>query len=143
MKGSGGTEGGVGMFFVGFGLAALGVYLFFNSVYATTGPGMLGGLFGMRGGQGGGRGAWETTSMGILFVPFLIGIIALFQDARRRWAWWLFYLGIAVIAIEVLSRIRFEMTTKLSALLGMMVLFGAGVGLMLRSYRGQDKPGNE
>ena len=73
--------------------------------------------------------------MGILFVPFLIGVIALFQDATRRWAWYVFYIGIAVIAIEVLSRIRFVMTTKLTALLGMMLLFGAGVGLMLRSYR--------
>ena len=87
MKGSGGTEGGLGMFFVGFGLAALGVYFFFNPVYVTTRLGLFSGMFGRH---GGGPGMWETTSMGILFVPFLIGVIALFQDARRRWAWWIF-----------------------------------------------------
>ena len=131
MKGSGGTDGGLGLFATGFCLAALGVYFFFDSVRFTTAPGLLSGMFGRF--HGGGPG--DTTSMGILFVPFLISVIALFQDASRRWAWWLLYVGIAVIAIEVLSRMRFFMDGKLTHLLGMMVLFGAGVGLMLRSYR--------
>jgi hypothetical protein len=132
MKGSGGTEGGVGIFFIGLGLTALAVYLFFDSVRVTTGGGWISGMFRGRGG-----GMWETTSMGLIFVPFLIGVIALFYDAAQKWAWWLMNIGLAIIVIEVLSRVRFLMNTKLSHLLGMLVLFAAGVGLMLRSYKAQ------
>jgi hypothetical protein len=144
MRGSGGTDGGVGIFFLGLFLSALGIYLFFDSVRVTTAAGLISGMLGGgRHGGGGGGGMWETTSMGIIFVPFLIGVVALFQDSNRKWAWWILYLGLAVISIEILSRIRFFMTTKLTHLLGMMVLFAAGVGLMLRSYLPSKSASNE
>jgi len=131
MRGSGGTEGGVGKFTIGLGLAVLAVYLFFDSVkVSTAGHGLVSGMLGH--GQGG---HWETTSMGIIFVPFFIGVVALFYDAKWRWAWGLTFLGIAVLAIEMLSRIRFLLFMKTTHLLGMIVLFSAGIGLMLRSYR--------
>jgi uncharacterized protein len=133
MKGSGGTEGGIGQFFIGLLLAGLGIYLFFDSVRVTTGIGLLSG--GMHRMMGRGGGFIETTSMGIIFVPFLIAVITLFYDASKKWGWWLLYFGIAVIAIEILSCVRFLMNTKLTHLLGIMVLFAAGVGLILRSYR--------
>ena len=130
MRGSGGTQGGVGTFTVGLILAALGTYLFFDSVKVITAPAGL--LSGMMGGRRGGM--METTSMGILFVPLFIGVIALFYDARKRWAWGLTALGLVVLAIEIFSRIHFLMTAKTTHFLGMIVLFCAGVGLMLRSY---------
>lgn len=43
MKGSGGTEGGVGQFFIGLVLAGLAIYLFFDSVRVTTGVGLVSG----------------------------------------------------------------------------------------------------
>jgi len=136
IKGSGGTEGGVVQFLIGLLLTGVAIYLFFDSVLVTTGIGIVsGGMHRMMGRGGGGFG--ETTSMGIIFVPFLIAVIALFYDASKKWGWWLLYFGIAVIAVEILSRIRFLMTTKLTHLLGMMVLFAAGVGLILRSLRDQ------
>lgn len=131
MKGSGGTQGGIGLFWIGFGMSALALYLFFNSVRATTHIGFFSGMMG-RTGQGG---MWDTTSMGILFVPFIFAVIALFYDAKMKWAWYLLYFAIAVIAIEILSSIRFMMNMKLTHLLGVLVLFAAGVGLVLRSYR--------
>ncbi len=139
MRGSGGSEGGLGLFAVGLLFSALGVYLFFDSVLVTTAP--AGFLSGMMGGRRGGGGLGQTTSMGILFVPFLISVIALFYDARIRWAWWLLYIAIAILAIEILSRIRFLMTVKTTHLLGMMVLFAAGIGLMIRSYRNLESGG--
>lgn len=136
MRGSGGTEGGLGMFTVGIGvfLAGLALYLFLNSVYASTmGHGVLSHAIGSRGGM------WETTSMGILFVPFFLGVIALFYDARIKWAWWLTYLGIGILVIEIFSRIRFRLEMKMTSLLLVIVLFCAGVGLILRSYRDKGK----
>lgn len=138
MRGSGGTEGGVGKFAIGFGLAALATYLFFDSVNVTTaGHGLITGLLGY------GRGSpWATTSMGIIFVPFFLGVVVLFYDARLWWGWALVYLGIAVVAVEILSRIQFLFQMKTTHLLGMIVLFAAGVGLMLRSYRA-DRPSKD
>ncbi len=139
MRGSGGTEGGLGKFAIGFCLSALATYLFFDSVKVTSaGYGLISGLFGY--GRGG---YWETTSMGIIFVPFFLGVVALFYDAKPWWAWALTYLGIGVIAIEILSRIQFLFQMKSTHLLGMIVLFAAGVGLMLRSYRDEGRPKGE
>ena len=132
MKGSGGTDGGVGKFLIGFGLAALAVYLFFDSVRVVTdGGGILSGM--IRGRRGAG-GMGHTTSMGILFVPFFLGVFALFVNSRQKWAWGLTWLGIAVLAIEIASRFRFYINTKLTHLLVMLVLFAAGCALMFRSY---------
>ena len=89
----------------------------------------------------GGHGIWETTSMGIVFVPFFIGVIALFYNAKWRWAWGLTYLGLAVLAVEIFSRVRFILNAKTTHLLGMIVLFAAGVGLMLRSYAAKKSKG--
>ena len=141
MKGSGGTDGGVGRFLIGFGLAALAVYLFFDSVRVVTdGGGLLSGM--MRGRRGGG-GMGQTTSMGILFVPFFLGVFALFVNSRQKWAWGLTYLGIAVLAIEIASRFRFYINTKLTHLLVMLVLFAAGCALMFRSYDAVAIPDDE
>ncbi|MGO9112677.1 MAG: hypothetical protein ACLP9L_25880 [Thermoguttaceae bacterium] len=138
MRGSGGTEGGLGKFAIGFCLSALATYLFFDSVLVTTaGRGLISGLFGY--GRGG---CWETTSTGILFVPFFLGVVVLFYDARLWWGWVLTYVGIGALAVEILSRIQFLFQMKTTHLLGMIVLFAAGVGLMLRSYR-DDRPSKD
>jgi hypothetical protein len=135
MKGSGGTYGGFTQFTIGFFLAALATFLFLNSVYLTT---LHVGIMGRA--IGGGHGGWgETTSMGILFVPFFISLIALFYDARLKWAWWLLYIGLGILVIEILSRVRFRLEMKVTSLLLMIVLFSAGVGLILRSYRDKDQ----
>ena len=89
----------------------------------------------MMGGGRGHGGLIDTTSMGILFVPFFIGVFALFVDARRRWPWYLTFIGLAILAIEILSRIRFIIDSKLTHLLGMLVMFAAGCALMFRSYQ--------
>lgn len=133
MRGSGGTEGGIGQFALGFGLAVLALYLFFDSVRVSTAPrGAL--SMWLQAQDGVEPGLWETTSLGLLFVPFFLGVLALFYDARMKWAWGLMWCGLAVLAIEILSRIRFLMSMKLTHFLGMVALFAAGAALMIRSY---------
>jgi hypothetical protein len=125
------------MFGLGVVLAVAAVYIFFDSIRVSTGhAGIVTGLIG----DGRGRGRLiETTSMGIVFVPFFLGVFSLFVDARRKWAWALTYIGIAILAIEVLSRVRFVIDTKLTHFLAMLVLFAAGCALMFRSYRESPK----
>lgn len=115
-------------------MLALGaVYFLFDSVTVTT---RAGGLISgwVRGGFGHGD-AWDTSSFGIVFVPFFLGVIALFYDASRRWAWGLMWSGLAILVVEVLSRIRFLMHMKLIYLALILIMGAAGIGLMLQSYR--------
>ncbi|MGC4005017.1 MAG: hypothetical protein QM811_18645 [Pirellulales bacterium] len=130
-RGAGGTPGGTKLFFVGLLLAVVGLYLFLDSVHVTTLPAgwMSGGVNRLF------AGGAPTTSTGILFAPIFLGLVLLFYDSRLKAGWILFYLGLTVLVIEILSRIQFFMETKTSHLLLMLGMIAAGVGLMLRSFR--------
>ena len=131
MKGSGGTEGGLEQFLIGLCLAGAGIYFFLDSVRMHTGG--MGFISGMLG--GGREGAQVTSSMGIIFVPFGIGVFSLFVDASKKWAWWLTWLGLATISVEILSRIHFFVNMKTSHFMLMLILFLVGCALMFRSYK--------
>ncbi len=77
----------------------------------------------------------QTTSTGIIFAPFFIGVMILFYNSKLMIGWALFYIGLAILAIEILSRIEFVLQTKTSLLLLMLGMIAAGIGLMLRSFR--------
>ncbi len=132
LRGAGGSDGGCGLFAIGAALAAAGVYLLLHSVHVrSTGSGLISG--GMRGWGGGG--VWETTSMGIVFVPFVCGVIMLFYNSELKGGWALMYLGLAVIVVEIFSRMRFVYDINLVYLLLMIVMIAAGGGLIMRSFR--------
>ena len=135
VRGSGGTDGGIGKFFLGLFMAGISLYLFIDSVRVTTaGFGLVSGMMRRAGGMFG-----ETTSMGIVFVPFFLGVMILFYDSSKKIGSWLTMLGLGVIVFEVISRIRFFMNLKLTHFLFMVVLLAAGVGLMFRSFRDESK----
>lgn len=119
----------------GLVLVGVGLYLLLDSVRVVSGG------FGMLSGFSHRRGMGETTSMGIIFVPFLIGVGALFFNAKMRWAWWLSGLGMAAIVIEILSRIRFVMEVKTTHLLMILVMIAAGAGFLVRAYMAGRKQG--
>ncbi len=121
----GGEEGGEGLFFGGVALLGLGIYLFFDSVHVATAP------FGWISSRFGGGG---TTSMGLIFIPFMIAVGILFFDAKKRWAWWLAGLGLAIIAVEIMSRVRFVLDMKTTHMLMLLAMIAAGAGLLARSY---------
>ena len=132
VRGAGGTPGGTWLFFTGLVLAAAGIWFFLSNVHVTTMPiGMVSGLFN-RGFFGDGMPAMST---GVVFAPIFAGLVLLFYDARWKWGWALFYVGLALIVIEILSRIQFLMNMRTSNLLLMMGMVAAGIGMMLRSFR--------
>lgn len=136
VRGAGGTPGGTWLFFAGLVLAAAGLWFFLSNVHVMTEPfGMVSGFLGSRFG-----GATPAMSTGIVFVPIFAGLVLLFYDAKLRWGWALFYVGLAIIVIEILSRIRFQMGMQVSNLLLMLGMIAAGIGMMLRSFR--DQSGN-
>ena len=123
----GGQEGGEGYFLGGVALIIAGLYFFMDSVYVTTGQ--YGALSGMI---GSGRKGMETTSMGIVFLPFLLGVGVLFYDSTKKFGWWLAGLGLVMLVIEMVSRIHFRMEIKSSTFLLMFGLIAAGAGLTTR-----------
>ncbi|MEI8070568.1 MAG: hypothetical protein WCI09_03145 [Planctomycetota bacterium] len=138
VRGAGGTPGGTGLFFAGMVLAATGLWFFLSNVHVVTKDvGMLSGVF-SRNAFGGGMPAMST---GIVFMPIFIGLVLLFYDARMKWGWALFYTGLAIIVIEILSRIQFILNIRTSNLLLMIGMVAAGIGMMLRSFRDASQNG--
>jgi hypothetical protein len=133
----GGTEGGAAPFMAGLGLTltALGLYLLFDSVHVVSGgAGWISQW--IMGGVG-----WETTSRGIIFLPMFLGVIILFYNASLKIGWGLLWFGLAVIVVEILSRLQFMFSMKTSHLILILATVAAGIGLMLRGLR-EDSSGN-
>ena len=131
----GGRAGGESKFLVGALLTGVGLWLFFDSVRLSSGH--LGFFSGM---VGSGRGGFaETTSMGIILVPLFIGVLALFFDVTKRWAWGLTWFGIAVLAVEIVSRFRPVFNVKATHAILMLVMIAGGLGMMLRGYLAEKK----
>ncbi|MBM4022491.1 MAG: hypothetical protein FJ284_09675, partial [Planctomycetes bacterium] len=132
VRGAGGTPGGTRLFFFGLVLSGAGLWLFLHNVYVfTRDVGVFSGAFN----SGVFRGGMPAASTGVIFAPIFIGLVILFYDARLKWGWALFYLGLAILVIELLSRIKFLMQMKTSNLLLMLGVVTAGIGMMLRSFR--------
>lgn len=137
VRGAGGTPGGTWLFFAGLVLAAAGLWFFLSSVHVMTEPcGMVSGFLGRGFGNAG-----PALSTGVVFVPIFAGLVLLFYDAGLKSGWALFYVGLAIIVIEILSRIRFQMGMQVSSLLLMLGMIAAGIGMMLRSFRDQSGGG--
>ena len=131
----GGTKGGEITFLIGAVLAIAGVWLFLDSVFVRAGG--RGWITGRIGGIG------STTSMGLLFVPLFIGLVMLFFNAKKIGGWALTGIGVAILIVEILSRLRFEMQMKTSHLILLLTLVAAGVGLMLRGYLSETRQKSE
>lgn len=126
----GGTKGGESLFIWGLGLFLLGfgVYLFLDSVRVVADQaGILSG--GLRR-----RGMGSTLSNGLIFTPFFLGLVILFYDSTKKWAWGITLGGIVFIVVEILSRTRFHMDIKVTHLLLLLLMMASGAGLILRSY---------
>jgi uncharacterized protein len=111
---------------IGIVLTCLGLWMLFDSVRVTSGYGWFSGYM---------RGWWTTTtSTGIVFIPFVIGVVCIFYNMKTKWPYWLTGIGITVVLVEMLSRIRFVFNMKTSHLLLMLALVAAGLGFCLQGY---------
>jgi hypothetical protein len=120
MKGAGGTQGGVGRFFLGLLMAVGGAYLLTNQVSVSSG---FWGWFGPH-------------TFGLTLVPLVVGIGLLFFDGKSRLGWALTAAGAVIIFLGILMNLRiyFEPTSLYNTLL-MLVLLAGGLGLVARSLK--------
>ena len=140
-------------FLLGGGLFSGGIFLLLNQVMVSSfggggnGSGRFGGFYrpGLRYGYGGG---WDLPSigglsggMGLLMIPLGIGVALLFVNAYRKLAWFMVLGSSAALVAGILHTLNMRfMPTTLWALVTMIVMIGAGAGLMFKSlYSDQDE----
>lgn len=122
----GGTSGGIGEFFVGLVMAAVGGYLLTNQVEVHTSFWRFGGL---------------GNSFGPTLVPLLVGVFFLFFSGKSKVGWVLTVGGALFILANVLMNmdILFRPTSLFNTLL-MLGLLAGGLGLVFKSLRPHRKP---
>ena len=120
MAGAGGTEGGVGQFFVGLAMTVAGGYLITNQVTVTSG---FWSYFGPH-------------TFGLTLLPLIVGAGVLFFDGSSRLGWALTLGGALILILGVLMNLHiYFQPTSLFHTLMMFVLLAGGLGLLLRSLR--------
>jgi len=131
-KGAGGTEGGIGMFFLGLAMMCGGFYLLLNNIVVNTQFGLAGypvygfNLFGA---------AWSITS-GMIMIPFLIGVGILFYKGKSLIGWILAGGSLIALIFGVIASIHFNFRSMSAFdLIVILVLAFGGLGLFLRSLK--------
>jgi len=118
-RGAGGTAGGLGEFFGGAALSALGFYLFMSRVNVTTS------LSSLWGGHG-----------GYLLLSLSFGVALLFFSAKSILGWLLTIGSIGVVFVSVIANLTFYFqSTNLFRTVAMLALFFFGLILMARGVR--------
>jgi hypothetical protein len=120
MKGAGGTEGGVGEFFLGVVMAVGGAYLLTQQVMVSSGY-------------------WTwfgPQTFGLSLLPLIIGVGVLFFDGKNVLGWLLTICGAAVVFLGILMNLHvYFAPTSLFNTLAMLILLAGGLGLVARSLR--------
>jgi hypothetical protein len=124
-EGAGGTPGGVGEFFIGVLIAAIGFYLLFSHVQVHS---SYWNFFGYGGGYG--------RSFGLSLIPLLFGIGILFVNAKSVLGWFLAVGGLLFILAGILINLDIQFTgTSLMNALIMLAMIAAGLGLIVKGLR--------
>jgi hypothetical protein len=119
-RGAGGTPGGLGEFFLGVIMAAVGGYLLTNQVTVTSGFWQL----------------WGYSAFGLTLLPLLVGVGLLFFNGRSVLGWLLTVAGAAIILAGVLVHLQiYFRPTSLFNTLVMLALLAGGLGLVARSLK--------
>ena len=128
MRGAGGTPGGVGQFFLGFGMLIGGGYLLLSSIVVTSRFGMGMRLFSLGGGFG--------ITTGMVLIPFIGGVLLVFYDSKNKAGWLLGGGSLLALLFGVISSIHLRLRQmSVFELLTLLVLCFGGLGLMLRSLK--------
>ena len=120
LRGAGGTEGGIGLFLLGFVMAVAGGYLLTNQVTVTSGFWTL----------------WGHNAFGLTLLPFVVGIAFLFFDGRSVVGWVLTIAGAVILFVGIIANLEiyFRATSLFNTILMLVLLLG-GIGLIARSVR--------
>jgi hypothetical protein len=120
IKGAGGSEGGVGRFFLGLCMFIVGAYLLLTAIQVSNNFSFGYGLFSV--------GGFPVTS-GIIFIPFMIGVGMLFFNSSNIIGWLLAGGSILLMIVGVISHTHLSLR-PMSAFELIMI-----IGLLAGGYR--------
>lgn len=131
LKGAGGTQGGIGRFFIGLSMFLGGGYLLLNAIQVNNDFYMGYSLFSL--------GRFQVTS-GIIMIPFMIGVGMIFFNASNYVGWLLALGSLTLLIFGVISSTHFTLR-PMSAfeLIMILILLVGGLGLFLSSFRNSAK----
>ncbi len=120
MTGAGGSEGGLGQFFVGLAMVIAGSYLFLQRVSVSSGYWDFGG----------------RNAFGLSLIPLLVGIGMLFFNGKSVLGRLLTGGGFLIIVVGIIANMRvyFGPASLYDTLL-ILGLMAGGIGLVARSLR--------
>ena len=129
-EGAGGTSGGVGEFFIGILVAAVGFYLLFSHVQVHSS------YWNFMGAGG------ASHSFGISLIPLLFGVGILFVNGKSVLGWFLSIGGLLFILAGILVNldIYFQRTSLMNTLI-MLFMIAAGFGLVVKGLRPHKQKG--
>jgi len=127
MRGAGGTEGGLGRFFLGFVMLVAGGYLLLRSIGVSSSFHLGHGLYSVWG--------FQLTG-GMVLVPFIFGIGIIFYNGKNLVGWALLLGSLIMLLFGVITSIRFSFRSMSAFdLLVILVLFFGGMGLFISSLK--------
>ena len=125
LRGAGGTEGGIGIFLIGFAMAVAGAWLLTNQVTVASGSWHL----------------WGYSAFGLSLLPLLIGIGWLFFDGKSPGGWILTAAGALIIFAGIIGNLHiYFAATSLFDTLIMLGLLAGGIGVIARAVRAYGQP---
>lgn len=126
-RGAGGTEGGIGQFFLGIVMMCGGFYMLLNSIVISTRFGLGYRLYHV--------GRFGVTS-GMVMIPFIFGVGIVFYNSRNWFGWLLSAGSLVALVFGVISSIQFRFQSMSAFdLIVILVLTAGGIGFFLRSLR--------
>jgi hypothetical protein len=118
LRGAGGTQGGIGEFFIGLAMAVAGAYLITNRVVVASGFWSV----------------WGHNVFGLSLVPLIFGIGILFFNGKSIAGWLLLGIGVVIIFTAILMNLHiYFQSTSLFNTIVMIVLLAGGIGLIFRA----------
>ncbi len=126
-QGAGGSNGGVGRFFIGLAMIVAGGYLFLNAIRISYGFHMGYRLYSL--------GRFHLTS-GMTLIPLVFGIGLIFYNSRNIIGWLLSAAALIMLGVGVIASIQFRLQgmSAFELIMILTLLFG-GLGLFLSSLR--------
>ena len=119
IRGAGGTEGGIGQFFLGLAITGAGVAMFLHRVNVMSN---FGSLFGGH--------------AGLILVPLALGLALLFFSGKSLLGWLLTVGSLGAVLLALLSNLTlFFAPTSFFATVAMLTFMAIGVVMMARSLR--------
>ncbi|MGF1601242.1 MAG: hypothetical protein ACFCU8_04350 [Thermosynechococcaceae cyanobacterium] len=125
--GAGGTNGGVGRFFLGLAMMTAGGYLFLSSVKIVNNFSLGYSLYRV--------GSLNLTS-GLILVPFIFGIGLIFYNSNNFLGWLLAAGSMIMLLFGIIASIDFRLESMSAfELIVILVLAIGGIGIFLSSLQ--------